>query len=65
MTVWRLRIACWITKATNTQSQYILRFAFSTATMVARRTSTVGYTRIVTDLQNISELLLLFSQITF
>jgi len=24
MTLWRMRIACWITKATNTHSQYVI-----------------------------------------
>ena len=28
MTTWRMRIACWITKATNTHSEYVIRFAF-------------------------------------
>ena len=28
MTIWRERIACWIPKATNTHSQYVIRFAF-------------------------------------
>ena len=28
MTKWRLRIACWIPKATNTHSEYVIRIAF-------------------------------------
>ena len=24
MTIWRMRIACWVTKATNTHSEYVL-----------------------------------------
>ena len=28
MTVWRMRIACWIRKATNTHSGYVIIFAF-------------------------------------
>jgi len=28
MTTWRMRIACWITKATDTQSKYVLFIAF-------------------------------------
>jgi hypothetical protein len=31
-----MRIACWITKATNTHSEYVIPTAFFTATMVAR-----------------------------
>jgi hypothetical protein len=34
MTIWRMRIACWITKATNTLSEYVILIAFFTATMV-------------------------------
>jgi len=26
--IWRMRIACWITKATNTHSQYVTFIAF-------------------------------------
>jgi hypothetical protein len=36
MTIWRVRIACWITKATDTHSEYGIFNAFSTATMAAR-----------------------------
>ena len=28
MTMWRLRFACWITKATNTDSECIINIAF-------------------------------------
>jgi hypothetical protein len=28
MTIWRMRIACWIPKATNTHSEYAIRIAF-------------------------------------
>ena len=28
MTVWRMRIACWITKATETQSKYVIHIVF-------------------------------------
>ena len=28
MTMWRMRIACWIPKATNTHSQYVIIIAF-------------------------------------
>jgi hypothetical protein len=37
VTIWCMRIACWITKATDTHSEYVLiRISFSTATMVER-----------------------------
>ena len=28
MTIWRMRIACWMLRATNTHSQYVTRIAF-------------------------------------
>ena len=28
MTVWRMRVACWIPKATNTYSEYVVLIAF-------------------------------------
>jgi len=28
MTTWRVRIACWITKATNTYTEYVILIAF-------------------------------------
>jgi hypothetical protein len=29
MTIWRMRIACWILKATNTHLEYVILIAFS------------------------------------
>jgi hypothetical protein len=34
--MWRMRIACWITKATDTHSEYVICIVFFTATMVTR-----------------------------
>jgi len=28
MTIWRMRVACWIPKATNMNSEYVIRIAF-------------------------------------
>jgi hypothetical protein len=36
MTIWRKHITCWITKATNTHSEYVNTYCFPTATTVAR-----------------------------
>jgi len=37
MTIWRMRIACWIPKATNTHSDYIINICcICTVTIVAR-----------------------------
>ena len=35
MTIWRIRIACWIPKATNTHTQMCNTHYFSTVTVVA------------------------------
>ena len=29
MTIWRMRIACWVPKATDTHSEYVILIAFS------------------------------------
>jgi hypothetical protein len=37
MIMWRMRIACWITKATNTLTEYVSdNYCFFTAAVVAR-----------------------------
>jgi hypothetical protein len=36
MTIWRIRIASWNTKATNNHSESVILIAFSTVTMVTR-----------------------------
>ena len=36
MTIWRMRIACWLPTAANTHSEYIILIAFFTAAIVAR-----------------------------
>jgi hypothetical protein len=45
MAVWRMRIACWITKATNTHSRYnnIILIAFPLQQWLQERFSTVRY----------------------
>jgi hypothetical protein len=44
--IWRMRFVCWITKATDIHSEYIIIIAFSTATMVSERASVLRYTYI-------------------
>jgi hypothetical protein len=29
MTIWRMRFTCWVTKATDTHSEYVILIAFS------------------------------------
>jgi hypothetical protein len=43
MTVWRMRIARSIPKAKNIESEYVILFAFSTATVVARTRLNITY----------------------
>ena len=40
MTIWRLRIACWITEATNTHSEYVILTAFPLQQWLHERAST-------------------------
>jgi hypothetical protein len=44
MTVWRMRIACWIPKATHTYLQYVILIAFPLQTMLQERASVLSYT---------------------
>jgi len=36
MTIWRMRVTCWLPKATNTHSEYVFAYCFSTARIVKR-----------------------------
>ena len=46
MTIWRMRIACCITKATNTHSECIIFFAFPLQQWLHERASMLRYTYI-------------------
>ena len=39
MTTWRMRISCWITKATNTSSEYVIFIAFPLQQWLQERVS--------------------------
>ena len=43
MTIWRTRIACWITKATNTHSQYVILIVYPLQKWLHERASMLGY----------------------
>jgi len=43
MTVWRMRIPCWIPTATNTQSQYVTRMAVPKQQLLHERVSLLGH----------------------
>ena len=42
-TIWRMRIACWIPKATNTHSQYVIVIAFPLQQWLHERVSVWRY----------------------
>jgi hypothetical protein len=43
MTVWCMCMACWITKATNTHSQYVILIAFPVQQWLHEHTSVLCY----------------------
>jgi hypothetical protein len=43
MKIWRMRIACWITKATNTHTEYVTLTAFPLQQWLHERTSMLRY----------------------
>ena len=47
MTIWRMRIACWIPKATNTHSQYVILITFPLQQWLHERASMLRYTHTV------------------
>ena len=46
MTVWRMRIACWIAKARNTHSEYVILTAFPLQQWLYQITSMLRYTKV-------------------
>ena len=51
MTVQRMRIACWIPRAKNTLSEYVILIAFPLQQWLHERTSMVRYTYIACPVQ--------------
>ena len=47
MTTWRMRIACWVPKATDTHTEYVIRIAFPLQQRLYERVSMLRYTYIV------------------
>jgi len=47
MTIWRIRIACWITNATDTHSEYVTLIAFPRQEWLFEGASMLGYMYIV------------------
>jgi hypothetical protein len=46
MTIWRMRNACWITKATNTHSEYVILISFPPQQWLHESASVLRYTYI-------------------
>jgi hypothetical protein len=46
ITIWRIRIACWITKATNTHTGYVILIALPLHQWLKARASVLCYTYI-------------------
>ena len=44
MTIWRMRIACWITKATDTHSEHVVLTTFPLQQWLYERASMLRYT---------------------
>jgi hypothetical protein len=44
MTIWRMRIACWIPKATDTHSEYVILIAFELQQRLHERAAMLRYT---------------------
>jgi len=47
MTMWHMRIACWITKIISSQSEYVTLIAFTNATMIPRKQMDFRFIRIL------------------
>ena len=43
ITIWRIHIACWVTKATNPHSEYVTHTAFPLQQKLQERTSLLHY----------------------
>jgi hypothetical protein len=52
MTIWRMRIACWVRKATDTHSEYVMIDAVPLQQLLWKRASLLRYTYIACLLFN-------------
>jgi hypothetical protein len=46
MTIWRMGVACWLPKDTNTHSEYLIFNAFPVQQLLKERVSVLRYTYI-------------------
>ena len=58
MTVWRMRIVCWIPKSTNTHSGFVILTAFQQQQWLHDLSTLLRYTyvacRVITDVESVS-----------
>ena len=54
MTIWRMRIACWIPKATNTHTQYVILIAYPLQLWLHERAVILRYAYIACLVRDIS-----------
>jgi hypothetical protein len=52
MTIWRMRIACWVAKATNGHSEYVILFAFPLQQWLQERASMLRHTYVACRVTN-------------
>ena len=56
MTIWRMRVSRWVSKATNTYSQYVILTVFALQYWLKERASKLRYTYIACTYLNINQL---------
>ena len=47
MTIWRMRVACWVTKATDTHSEYVVLISFPLQQRLRESAGVLHYTYMV------------------
>ena len=58
VTIWRMRVACWIPRATDTRSEYVILVAFPLQQWLHERSSLLRYTYISRLLYNCRPILI-------
>jgi len=55
MTIWRMRIAYWVSKATDTHSEFVVVIAFPLQEWLHERVSVLRYTYIASHVYTLSQ----------
>ena len=58
VTIWRMRIACWIPKAIDTQSQYVILIAFPQQQWLHEGASVLRYTSCISCIYCVTSIIL-------